>query len=76
MSMKYNDFASVTLTKLGADVLNEDNKRFNIIFKRGEKTDYKEGDIYSNILWVILEVFSEYYENKDYPPFTVLEKMI
>lgn len=75
MSIKFNDFASVTLTELGAGVLNDENKRFNETFQKELKTDYKEGDVYSNILWLILSIFAEYYEGKEHTPFTSLKKM-
>lgn len=76
--MNLNDFATIVLTKRGAEVLNADHRRMAETFPRKGitwKTDYKEGDVYKNILWLILNIFSECFENGDHPPFTDLEKM-
>ncbi|MBF0576049.1 hypothetical protein [Dysgonomonas sp. GY617] len=73
--MNLNDFATINFTQIGANILNADNERFNEIFQRELKTDYKEGDVYENILWCILILFVDCYEDPLKSPFTNLEKL-
>lgn len=79
--MNLNDSVTILLTKSGANILNADsermNKTFSSMFEKSGiilKTDYKEGDVYENILWWILSLYADCYENLDYPPFTDLKK--
>lgn len=72
--MNLNDPVKIVLTKLGANVLNYENKEFNKLFNRELRTDYKAGDVYENLLWLIIVIFAESCEDPLKPPFTNLGK--
>lgn len=59
--MDLNDTVTVTLTKRGAEILNKDARRLNLVFRKIlNKHDYKEGDNYKGSLWMMFEKFGEY----------------
>lgn len=81
--MNLKDPVTIVLTQSGASILNADNERMNTTFspmlEKSDivlKTDYKEGDVYENLLWLILSLYADCYENLDLPPFTNLEKKL
>lgn len=70
--MELNDKVFITLTKAGADILNEENKKNRIkvkekfldknsdIVDRIYPVDYKEGQVLSEQLWIIFSWFGLY----------------
>lgn len=72
--MNLTDPATIVLTELGANILNAENVDFNEKFNHELKTDYKEGDVYENPLWLILVHFNDCYGDPFRPPFTNLER--
>jgi len=59
--MNLNDTVTVTLTKRGAEILNKDARRLNLVFRKIlNKHDYKEGDDYTRSLWMMFEEFGKH----------------
>ena len=68
--MELNDRVCVTLAACGAQILNEKNHRLQKISPHLPwKTDYKEGDDYSDQLWSLLADFQGQYCCGERPPF-------
>lgn len=77
MSIDLNDTVEVTLTKIGADILNAESKRLNDYFKgrTAFRENYKEGDVYKNSLWVIITDFGKYCQAGQEAVFKQLRKV-
>ena len=59
-----NEYCTVVLSKVGADILNEYNARSNAQFKLAgisvsTKIDYKEGDTFKNQFWYMMALFGD-----------------
>lgn len=70
-----NDTVTVTLTKRGAEILNDDAKEFNSKFSLHLKDSHKEGDEYENQLWCMFERFGEFCSAGSESVFTNLRKV-
>ena len=77
MKININQKAQVQLTKFGADILNNLNRRVNGGFLLNSsvrfRVDYKEGEIYRNQLWFLFQVFGDSFELGTHGPFVDLE---
>lgn len=54
MNINLNDFVSVTLSQLGATILNQQNIR------HGRTPEYSPGDTYKTQIWILMEVFGPF----------------
>lgn len=71
-----NDTVTVTLTKRGAEILNEQNEFFNNAQDLEKlNTDYKAGGDYRDALRRIMGRFGGYTYDKKEPVFTNLRKV-
>lgn len=57
--MELNDTVTVTLTKRGAEILNEQAKSLNARYNMGFKDNYMAGDDYQSSLWSLFDDFGE-----------------
>lgn len=74
MSIDLNDTVTVTLTKRGAEIQNQQAKSLNAKFNMSFKDDYKEGDEYKGSLWMMFEEFGGYCSAGSEAVFTNLRK--
>ena len=80
MKMTMHTEVVVTLTKKGAEILNEKNKKFLESIKNnsavqayGFKTDYKENDEHCCMLWQLMELFGLHCYNGAEVPFITMK---
>lgn len=78
IKIKVNDKVRVSLTKIGANTLNQKNKELLELvprYKNLVRTDYKAGDIYEDQLYEIIHVFAVDCFAGGEIPFNDLEKV-
>ena len=74
--MELNDMVRITLTKKGAEILNNSANELNRAFPAVKfKANFRSGDIYEAILWKVFEEFGGYCSAGANIVFTNLEKV-
>lgn len=80
--MELNDNVVVTLTEVGAKILNEHYESMNLVYKSVTcsndnifSTDFKEGDYFSAELWEMFYIFGNHCMMGADIAFTNLEKI-
>lgn len=72
MKFNINDKASVILTERGAYILNNYNNKLNYFCSNTDlylKTDYKEGELFTDACWSIMHIFGDFLYQGPLTPF-------